>query len=260
MANKIAGSRLVGMTCTAIRQHAGKMVASAPWSLCLFILTLPFAFLAFKSVGTIQYVFLMLALVNLLALARMTFAWTGVIAEADPTVQQPVRTGNAEARHLALVMLFVVVAGALLRASADIPLLLYFAMNGVGDSKFFAILFTVLGLLWIPTAYAGALCLPSLARAASVGEYGFGAMRRAMRFRRWPLAVALFALIVFAGFTKTMVAEVARRMTWSGVAYGLVGSLICVALIVIVTVMAAIAYRESSRHNAGPGSDAAVVG
>ncbi len=259
MARKLAGRRLIALTFNAIGKSGRHMVASAPWSLCVFFLSLPFALLAFKSVGAIQFLFLLLALINLLALARMTFAWTDVVASRDAVVEQPKRAANAEAKHLALLVLFVVVAGAVLRASADIPLWLYFALNSGGDAKFFVALFCVLGLIWVPTISAGAVYVPSLPRAASSGEYGFKVVRQTMVFRRWPLAMVLFSLVVSAGVTKTLVADIARRATLSGIAYGLAGMLICTAMLVIATMMAAIACRESSRGSAETVSDAAMV-
>lgn len=259
MARKLAGRRLIALTFNAIGQYGRNMVAAAPWSLCVFFLSLPFALLASKSVGAIQFVFLLLALINLLALARMTFAWMDVVASRDVVIEQPKRPANAEAKHLALLVLFVVVAGAVLRASADIPLWLYFALNSGGDAKFFVALFSLLGLIWVPTIYAGAVYVPSLPRAASSGEYGFKVVRQTMAFRRWPLAIVLFGLVVSAGVTKTLVVDVARRVTLSGIAYGLLGMLICTAMMVIAAVMAAVAYRESSRGSEENIGGAAVV-
>jgi hypothetical protein len=259
VASKLAGTQLIALTFKAILQQGRRMMATAPGSLAAFIITLPFALLVSDSVGTMQFVFLLLAMVNLLALARVTFAWFGMLVGRDTAAAQLARGGNAEAKHLALLVLFVVVVGAILRASADIPILLYFAMKGVGDAGFFIALFIVLGLLWVPFVYAGAVVALSWVRAVAAGEYGFKAMRDAMRFKRWPLVTALFVLLVSVGFTKAMVADVARFPTTSGVGFSAAGMLISIGMFVIVSVMCAVAYRESVPQAADTAGDPAVL-
>ena len=259
MASKLAGTRFIALTFKAIRQQGRRMMTVAPGSLAAFIVSLPFALLVSNSVGTMQFVFLLLAMVSLLALARLTFTWLAMLVGRDEAATQLARGGNAEAKHLALLVLFVVVVGAILRASADIPILLYFAMKGVGDTGFFLALFTVLGLLWVPFVYAGAVVALSWVHAVAAGEYGFNAMRGAMRFKRWPLVTALFVLLVSVGFTKAMVADVARFPTTSGVGFSVAGMLISIGMLVIVTMMCAVAYRESVPRAPDTSSDPGVL-
>lgn len=245
MSKPLAAGRFFAEAFGVIRQQGRRMVAAAPWSFGLFVLSLPFALLVSRSFGSIQYAFLVLALVNMIALARMTFAWHRVIVLGDAV--NAGGGGNAEAKHLALLMLFVIVAAAVLRATADMPIVIYFAMGGVGDTRFFVTLFAILAVLWVPMLYAGSVYALSLPRAAVAGEYGFREARAAMPFKRWPLAAALFALILSVGLAKVMMLNVANRLKVSDIAYGVLFLACTIIMTLVVTAMCAVAYRESTR-------------
>ncbi|HEY9273745.1 MAG TPA: hypothetical protein VIR09_22455, partial [Achromobacter sp.] len=70
------------------------MLAAAPWSLAVFTLSLPFALLIANLFPYGGWLFLALALINLIALARMTFAWHRVITLPDSPGERHARQGD----------------------------------------------------------------------------------------------------------------------------------------------------------------------
>lgn len=245
MSGTLASGRYIAQTLRVIRQQGARMLAAAPWSFGLFILTLPFAMAVPRFGGSVRYLFFALALLNLLALARTTYAWHRTIVLADAMDSRGVQQTEAEAKHLALLTLFIAVPVLILRATEDIPILIYFAMDGASDARFFIALFLAMAAVWGPMLYAGASFALSLPSAAVSGKYGFRALRIAMRVKRWPLVLALLMLTALVGFAKSAMREVVRYATASGVAYTVLFVVLSIVMIVFVTAMFAVAYRET---------------
>lgn len=79
------------------------MLAAAPWSLAVFTLSLPFALADNPLYRLTDLRFVALTLINLIAFARMTFAWHRVVVLGDPPRNATARGGTEEARHLVLL-------------------------------------------------------------------------------------------------------------------------------------------------------------
>ncbi|EHK63588.1 hypothetical protein KYC_24687 [Achromobacter arsenitoxydans SY8] len=222
------------------------MLAAAPWSLVVFTLTLPFALIAPAFYGTLAWVTLALAAVNLIAFARTTFAWHRVAVLGTAPDVGAARGGSGEARHLVLLGLIAIGLTALARATGDLPYVIYMLLGGANEPLFYGVLIASLVVLWAPVLRAVAmygLCLPN---AAVKGEYAFQAMRAAMRYRRWPLMAALFALLVLGAQTAGQLWPLAYAFTGLGLAQGAVAVLGCVAMTFVLTTMFAVAYRDSA--------------
>jgi len=222
------------------------MLAAAPWSLAVFTLSLPFALLTSTQYGAMGWLFLALALVNLIAFARMTFAWHRVVNPIDAWNADAARGGTAEARHMVLLGAFAIAVTAIARATGDLPYLLFMVIGGSNDGLFYGSLMALLVLIWVPVLYALAVYGLSLPRAAVTGEYGFRGIRAAMRYKRWPLVLALFALLAMAGRATNALRPLTYQYTDAALAHGAMNIVLCAAAAFVATTMYAVAYRDSN--------------
>lgn len=221
------------------------MLAAAPWSLALFIVSLPFALLIANLFPYGDGLFMALALINVILLARMTCAWHRVVKPGDPAGVGATRGSAAQARHLALLSALVIAATAMARATGDLPYVIYMVLTGSNDTVFWSALCAALALIWVPTLYALAMYGLSLPRAAVTGEYGFQATRAAMPYKPWPLMLALLMLIAAAGHAGYILGMVAYGYPDVGLARAAMSALPCIPLVFLVAAMYAVAYRDS---------------
>lgn len=221
------------------------MLAAAPWSLALFTVSLPFALLTANLFPYGDGLFMALALINLIALARMTCAWHRAVKPGDLTGAGATRSSAAQARHLALLSALVIAAIAMARATGDLPYVIYMVLAGSDDAVFWSALCAALALIWVPTLYALAMYGLSLPRAAVTGEYGFQAARAAMPYKPWPLMLALLMLIAAAGHAGYILGMLAYGYPDVGLARAAMSALPCVPLVFVVAAMYAVAYRDS---------------
>lgn len=245
MPNKLGARRFVAATAGAIRQQGRAMLAAAPWSLAAFTLTLPFALLIANLFPYGGWLFLALALINLIALARMTVAWHRVVNLQDSASVAAARGGAAQARHLALLGALVIAVTALARATGDLPYVIYMLIGGSNDNLFWSTLIASLVLVWVPVLYVLAVYGLSLPRAAVTGEYGFRGTRAAMPYKRWPLMFALLLLVAVAGYAGSTLSTLAYEYTRAGLAQSAVSVLLCISITFVVATMYAVAYRDS---------------
>lgn len=248
MSSKPGARRFLAATADTIRLHGRAMLAAAPWSLAVFTLSLPFALLIANLFPYGGWLFLALALINLIALARMTFAWHCVVAlPASPGVAAA-RGGTAQARHLALLGVLVIAATAVARATGDLPYVIYMVLGGSNDNLFWGALFASLALIWAPVLYALAVYGLGLPRAAVTGEYGFRGARGAMPYKRWPLMLALLLLVAMAGHAGSSLRMLAYDYTATELAQSAVSVLLCIPITFAVATMYAVAYRDSVKR------------
>jgi len=245
LSSKPGARRFLAATAGAISQRGRAMLAAAPWSLAVFTLSLPFALLIANLFPYGGWLFLALALINLIALARMTFAWHRVVTLVDPPGVAAARGGVAQARHLALLAALVIAVTAVARATGDLPYVVYMVVGGSNDNLFWGALFASLALIWVPMLYALAVYGLSLPRAATTGEYGFRGARGAMPYKRWPLMLALLLLVAAAGHAGYTLRMLASGYTDAELAQGAVSVLLCVPITFVVATMYAVAYRDS---------------
>lgn len=256
MSSKFAASRLVALTASVIREKGGAMLAAAPWLLGVVILTLPFAVHASRYAVPLHQLYLLCALLNVLALAAVTWGWIRKLA-LDDALSKPIWGGGAGGlKYLALFVLLVVTVVQLLRLTGNIPILIYFSMpnslspvrNPTGEALFFALVIAALLVLWIPVMYLCRAMAISLVNVAVSGEYGLRTLREKIRFGRWPLLVALFFLIASAGVTAAAIPRAQYHLSVSSVAFSAAGIVVCIALLAVVVAMSAVAYRGSANH------------
>jgi len=245
LSNKLGARHFVAATADAIRQRGRAMLAAAPWSLALFILSLPFALLISNLFPYGNGLFMALALINLIALARMTGAWHRVVKPGGLTGVGAHRGNAAQARHLALLGALVITATAMARATGDLPYVIYMVLAGSNDAVFWSALCAALALIWVPTLYALAMYGLSLPRVAVTGKYGFQAARTAMPYKPWPLMLALLMLIAAAGHAGYILGMLAYGYPDVGLARAAISALLCVPLVFVVAAMYAVAYRDS---------------
>lgn len=221
------------------------MLSAAPWSLAIFTLSLPFALMTTRLYQPIDGLWVLLALVNLIAFAKMSFAWHRVVVLPDAARATAERGTTAEARHLALLAAFAIPVALLARANGDVPFIVYMLLNGAEDARFWAALIAVQVLIWVPVSYLLAtygLCLP---RLAATGEYGFRTIRATMRYPRWPLMLVLLLLVSVAGYFNSDLVELRRHLTAAGAYAGALGILLCVPITFVLMAMVGVAYRDS---------------
>ncbi|MGS1011763.1 hypothetical protein [Achromobacter anxifer] len=245
MPNKLGARRLAAATAGAIHLRGRAMLAAAPWSLAVYTLTLPFALRIANLFPHGSWLLLALALSNLIALARMSFAWHRVVNLQDPAGVAAAEGGTAEARHLLLLGALVIAVTVLARITGDLPFVIYMVMGGSDGNLFWGALFAALALLWVPALYAFAECGLSLPRAAVTGEFGFRAARAAMPYKRWPLMFAPLVLIAVAGYAGSTQCMLTDGCTVAESAQSAVGALLCVPITFVVATMYAVAYRDS---------------
>lgn len=221
------------------------MLAAAPFSLAVFTLTLPFPLITSTLYGPRDWVMFALALVNLIAFARVTYAWHRAAVPGDGSNVETARGGTGEARHLALLGIVSIALMVLARTSGDLPYVIYMLMGGSDASWFYGVLLASVLVVWLPVLYAAAAYALSLPSAAVKGEYRFREMRVAMRYPRWPLMLGLFALLVLAGFAAGSLRPLTYGFT-DGIVPGAVGAVLCVAMTFVLTAMFAAAYRDSA--------------
>lgn len=222
------------------------MLAAAPWSLAVFALSLPFALADTPLYRLTDLVFVALTLINLIAFARVTFAWHRVIVLGDSPRDATARGGTAEAKHLVLLGAIAIAVGALARATGNLPFVVYVLLNGAEDIRFWGALIASATVIWLPVLYALATYGLSLPRVAATGEYGFGDIRAVMPYPRWPLMLVLLALVVVAGFTASVLYPLTYTfVTGADVAYAALGVVLCVLATFVAMAMYAVAYRDS---------------
>lgn len=226
------------------------MLTAAPWSLAVFVVTLPIALILTWYAGPYLPLFLLLAVLNMVALARVTLVWYRMtILEGAAYVWTP-WGGRARARYLIVLVLLIAVAAALLQMTGDIPYVVYVVLSESSEVLFYGALFVVLLMVWTPFMYVGSVCLLSLAHAAVTGKFGYWRTRPSLRFKRWPLMAALCLLMSCAGVTRSMLTDYGKIWSTDNLGYGVSGMLLCIVLAGVVTVMSAVAYRESRRVTA----------
>lgn len=226
------------------------MLAAAPWSLAVFTLTLPFALLVYRLNQARDLLWVALALVNLIALSRMTFAWHRVVvlhgAGRDRNTGAA-RGGTAEAKHLLLLSALAIGTAVLMRATGDIPFVLYMMLDGPANSVFFGAVIAAIALVWVPVLYLLATVGPSLPRAVATGEYGFRSLRAAVRYPRWPVMLTLFLLIVVATFAYGYLFPLTYFVRAAELAKGVFTIFLSVFMTFVLMTMLAVAYRDSAQ-------------
>nr|WP_255702020.1 hypothetical protein [Bordetella sp. LUAb4] len=221
------------------------MLGAAPKSLAVFAFSLPFALLVSRLYQPSDCLFVLAALVNLIAFARTTFAWHRVVNQRDAKDSAGADGSTGEARHLVLLAAITIAVAALGRATGDVPYILYVVMNAPADAVFFGTLIVLLALIWVPVLYALAVYGLTLPRTALTGDYGFRGIRAAMPYKRWPLMLMLLVLVSVAGLTYGFLYELKHDFTATGPIQALLGTILCVLIAFVVTTMYAVAYRDS---------------
>lgn len=184
----------------------------------------------------------------------MTFAWQRVVVLADSPHNATARGGTAEAKHLVLLGAIAIAVGALARATGNLPFVVYVLLNGAEDIRFWGALIASATVIWLPVLYALAKYGLSLPRVAVTGDYGFGNIRAAMPYPRWPLMLVLLALVVVAGFTASVLSPLTYTfVTGADVAYAALGVVLCVLATFVAMAMHAVAYRDATGR-AGEGA------
>jgi len=246
VSSKLGAGRFIAATVGAIRQHGRAMLAAAPWSLAVFTLTLPFALMTSRLYGLVDWLILVLALVCLIAFARTTYAWHRVILLGETAHAAAPRGGSPEARHLVLLGGLTIAVMALARATGDLPYVLYMLMGGANEPLFYGVLIALLTVVWVPVLYGLAvygLCLP---RAVVKGAYGFGVVRAATRYPRWPLMLGFVVLLILAAHAANDLLPLMYDYVGVQALQGVLGAVACVAMTFVLTAMIAVAYRDSA--------------
>ena len=246
MSSKLGAGRFIAATVGVIRLQGRAMAAAAPWSLAVFMLTLPFALVASTPYQMRDWAILALALVNLIAFARTTYAWHRVVVRGEAAHAGPTRGGNGEFRHFVLLGGLAIGVMALARATGDLPYVLYMLMGGANEPLFYGVLIAMLALVWMPVLHALAVYGPSLPRAAVKGDYGFGAVRAGMRYPRWPLMLALLLLLVLGAHAANDLRPLAYDYVGLQALQGVLGAAACAAMVFVLTAMYAVAYRDAA--------------
>lgn len=243
MSIKLGAGRLVAATASVLRRQGRAMLAAAPWSLAAFTLTLPFALTFSRLNQPSDLLWAALALINLIAFARMTYAWHRIAAAGEASRLPAARGGSGEARYLVLLSAIAIVITALARATGDLPYAVYMLLDAPPDGRFYAALLAALAVIWLPVLYALAVYGVSLPRA---DEAGTGGVRAPMPYPRWPLMVCLLALIAMASFAAINLEPLTygsfETDHWPMAALSV---LLCVPITFVVMAMYAVAYRDS---------------
>ncbi len=245
VSRKLGAGRLVAATVGVIRKQGRTMLAAAPWSLAVFVLTLPFALIVSSLYRLQDWMILAAALVCLIAFARTTYAWHRVVLLGETARTAAARGGSPEARHFVLLGGLAVGGMAIARATGDLPYVLYMLIGGGNDELFYGMLMALLALVWLPVLYGLAVYGLSLPCAAVTGTYGFGAMRGAMRYPRWPLMLAFLTLLVLGAHASNDLRPMLYDYVGVQALQGVLAAVGCVGVIFVLTAMTAVAYRDS---------------
>lgn len=252
MSNKLPASRYFALTASTLRQEGNRLFKSAPWASAVFILTLPIALLL-PHLSSVSSAFFLIVVVNMLALTRVSVAWLRQTVLGGHADNADWRLGKPEWKAVALLALLIAIGTGLMYATARVPILIYFSLDGNADSVFFACLFLALAAIWAPVLYGVSTFAPSLARVAVSGQYNFWRTRQARRVRAWPMMCMLFLLAVFVVITGALLATAISDMSATAIGLGLLGILLCIGLLMMTTTMCAVAYREQAAGRAGAG-------
>ncbi|MGH8818507.1 MAG: hypothetical protein ACREX5_18070 [Achromobacter pestifer] len=253
MSTKLKASRYLALSAATLKQRAGDLFRAAPWAFCVFVLTLPLTLLL-PHLSLVATGFLLVGVINVLALARISVAWHRDILSDGRSGRAGWRLDRAEWKYFALLALFIAVVLAVVYATSRVPILIYFSLNRGGDTVFFISLFLALAAIWGPVLYLAATFAQSLPRVAVSGTYEFLRVRRASRVSAWPLMSMLFLLAVFLAFTGGYLSVGVSKMSATAIALGILGILVCTAQVMMTTAMCAVAYRESTVNVASAGS------
>ena len=99
-----------------------------------------------------------------------------------------------------------------------------------------------MALIWLPVLYALAVvACPCASRSRASMD---SATRAAMRYPRWPLMLALLLLLVIGSFIAMDLQPLLYYPTGARIAYGVVGTLLCVLITFLLMTMVAVAYRD----------------
>lgn len=216
----------------------------------MFFLTLPITLLL-QHLGLVYTKYFLFAVVNVLALTRMSAAWHRHIVLGERADAADRRWGKGEWKLLALLVVLIAAATGLAYATSRVPILIYFSLNGGADSVFYVSLFLALAAMWGPVLYLASTFALSFPRAAVAGTYDLWRMRRARRVSAWPLMSVLFLLAVFMVLTGALLAVAVSDISLASIALGGLGILLCVALVAVATAMCAVAYRELAADAGG---------
>lgn len=162
-------SRLLALTARQFTAQVPAMVAAAPWACVLFALSLPGALLLNQAGAPREMWFLLAAVVNLLALARVALAWQRQLAGVP---RHAPSLDGAQARVLALVFAAIVAIAALKSISGSLTLSLYFQMPNTPGTVFLAIALLLLLILWLPVMHLLGSWSLALPQAALTDGYG----------------------------------------------------------------------------------------
>lgn len=245
MSNTFGAGHFIGATASVMRHRGRAMLAAAPWSLAVFVLSLPFAILAASLYWIRGGQFLLLALVNLIAFARMTFAWHRAIA-GEGVRAEAVQGGTPQAWHLVMLGGLAIVVTALARATGDLPYVLYMLLNAPPTALFFAALLLVVLVIWLPVLYGLATLTPALPRAAMTGVAGFRGIRGESPYPRWPLMLTLGMLVSAGGLAHNKLLEYRGYATSEGLAWVAVYLALFIVLTFVAGAMVSVAYRVRS--------------
>lgn len=252
MSNKLPASRYFALTASTLWQEGNRLFKSTPWAFAVFILTLPIALLL-PHLSLVHSAFFLLVAVNALALTRVSVAWIRQIIPGGHGHGADWRLGKAEWKYLALLALLIAIGTGLMYATARVPIVIYFGLDGVADSVFFVSLFLALAAIWGPVLYAVSTFFQSFAQVAVSGRYDFWRTRQARRVHAWPMMSMLFLLAVFLVITGALLSRAISEMSAAAIALGTLGILLSIGLVMMTTTMCAIAYREQADGAAGAG-------
>jgi hypothetical protein len=243
VSSNLPANRYFALTASALRQQGGRLLKSTPWALAVFVMTLPVALLL-PHRSLVPSAFFLFIVVNLLALTRVSVAWLRQVVPGGHANSPDWRLGKPEWMSLGLLALLIAIGTGLMYATARVPVVLYFALDGVLDSVFFVSLFLALAAIWLPVLYLVSTFFQSLARAAVSGRYDFWRTRQEGQTPAWPMMSVLFLLAVFLVLTGALLSKAISNMSVAAIALGLLGILLCLGMVMMVTTMCAIAYRE----------------
>jgi hypothetical protein len=245
VSHTLGASRFIATTAQTLRQQGRSMLAAAPWSLAIFTLSLPFALMTTRLYQPIDLLWVLLALVNLIAFARMTFAWHRVVVLGDAAPATAGRGAAAQTRHLLLLAALALPVAVLARANGDVPFIVYVLLNGADDARFWLALMAVQVLIWLPVCYLLATYGLGLPRIAATGEFGLRTLLTMKRYPRWPLMLGLLLLISVAGYFNGDLIELRHQLTNVDAVTGALGVLLCVPITFVLMTMYGVAYRDA---------------